>query len=451
MFSLPWARARCIAVAGFTSIAVVACDNPERPVYDLVTVHVSVSGSDIDESFEIRWAASSISVTANASSTVRLPRGPNTIELAGVADNCIVEGPEKTSIDVGTEDSAKVVFNVACAATGITIDTRTGGLDIPSLFQLVIPSVKTASVGANDHYSVSRMAAGRYQVRLSIAAPHCSVIGDSIVAVDVVNRQMTAVTFNVRCIVEGLTGAIAYVDGANLFIRDLDSANARQLVRGWNPSWSRDGTKIVYSLTECDYYSYECTGSLAFVDILSREVTLLTNSSGYNPDWSPTDDVIAYSDAATARLHLYDVATGTTTMLDTPNMLAFHPSWSPDGKKLVAQCFSPGAQPPRLCVMNRDGSDVTFLTTGQYSAEPVWSPDGSRIVFVTVGSSSMVNVINSDGSGLRAIVGGYSPSWAPDSRHIIFWDGSGLFTISDTGLGLRRVTSGRHFSPSWRP
>ena len=454
-------QARSFVALAFFALAAIACQDSTGPRLGYVRLSVQSNGGDYDNLFEITSDTIHLPIVANSISTLQLPAGLRSFELKGVADNCIVQGSSSTSVEIPRNDTVEVTFVVGCAVTGISIETRTTGQELPSQFEVLISSLPTVTITVNGTQTYGRLPVGRYDVRLRVGAPHCSVTGDSAVTADVVNRQVTAVIFNVRCVLTPLTGVIVFEENARLILMNADGSGRGDLTHGWGPSWSRDGTKIVYSTTECDYYSYLCYGSLATVDPATRQITLLSEARvGVQPDWSPTDDVIAYTDLNTAQLYLFNLANSATTLVPLPQgVIAFHPSWSPDGIQLVASCYVTGG-PSRLCIMNRDGSGFRYLDAGANSNayEPSWSPDGRQIVFTTAAAQTTISVINPDGTGLRNLVLGYTPSFSPDSRQIIFaWGnglagGNGLFVINADGSTTpTRITNGNHYFPAWRP
>ncbi|MCH8966670.1 MAG: PD40 domain-containing protein [Planctomycetes bacterium] len=91
----------------------------------------------------------------------------------------------------------------------------------------------------------------------------------------------------------------------------------------------------------------------------------------------------------------------TFTPQNPPNVptWSIHPSWSPDGERIVyASTFSGSSQ---IWMMNADGTyrrQLTETADPLSSDNPVWSPDGSRILFDTnraappqAGSASLVH------------------------------------------------------------
>ena len=333
----------------------------------------------------------------------------------------------------------------------VKVSVLTTGGDPDDAFELVAAST-TRQVPANGLTIIS-LPNGTHPLVLTGIADNCLVEGDAARMVNVENNDTTRVTFNILCTAVGRSGVIAFVEASKLIVMNADRSERKELNRGWHPSWSRDGTRLVYSAAECD--DYQCTGSLGIVDPATREIiTLPTTGPSFDPVWSPVDDVIAFSEAETGDLYLYDVATATRSKVALDREVrVVHPSWSPDGRQLVGSCY-PGSGTSQICILNRDGTGIRYLTSDLSATgfEPSWSPDGNRIVFTRLaGSQGTITVVNADGTGLRALTAGRSPTWSPDSRQIIFSGDRGLYTIGVDELTVRRLTEGFHASPAWRP
>jgi TolB protein len=111
-----------------------------------------------------------------------------------------------------------------------------------------------------------------------------------------------------------------------------------------------------------------------------------------------------------------------------------HPSWSPDGNKLVYS--APGGKGPKG---EEYGLDLFVLDLTQPKTPPVnlthrvgddtdpaWSPDGKLIALTNNGRQDkvrMVDLMNADGSNLRRLsvdLEEYEPAWSPDGQWLLF-------------------------------
>jgi TolB protein len=142
--------------------------------------------------------------------------------------------------------------------------------------------------------------------------------------------------------------------------------------------------------------------------------------------------------------------TGLRRLTETPDSEG-HPSWSPDGSRIVYDVYLADGERANatVWVMNADGSGKGKLTKGAVAGgTPTWSPDGKRIVFMRCVLPSQrwaIFVMNPDGSGLKPVVKGstddYFPTWAPNGK-ILFLRLSDVFAVNPDGSGLVRLTKG---------
>jgi len=102
------------------------------------------------------------------------------------------------------------------------------------------------------------------------------------------------------------------------------------------------------------------------------------------------------------------------------------PCWSPDGKTI---CYGSRERGPTLLftISASGGAPRHLATTGAPSpTEPDWSPDGKWIAFTSQTRTSQICIVQAnDGRGGTAIplVEGEDPSWAPNSRTLLFCRG----------------------------
>ena len=108
-------------------------------------------------------------------------------------------------------------------------------------------------------------------------------------------------------------------------------------------------------------------------------VTRLTGSRNtYLPAWSPDGSRIAFKTIGRGLDVINADGTNRIKLADQLefDMLQQYPvSWSPDGSRIVfTRALGERSTAPDIYTVNADGSNLTKLTTGGMSFDPVWSP-----------------------------------------------------------------------------
>ena len=231
----------------------------------------------------------------------------------------------------------------------------------------------------------------------------------------------------------------------------------------WWPSWSPDGSKIVFQtnrnltpgggVPQYDLYVINVDGTAE-----TRITTDTTNEA--QPAWSPKGNRIAFvSDRdGNNEIYLMDPDGGAVTRLTNDAASDEQPTWSPDGGKIAFVSLRTGNA--EIFVMDTTGANLVNLTNnGAADFVPAWSPDGTKIAFHSNRAGNFaVFVMNADGSNAvqlsNASVPDELPAWSPDGTQLIFDSDGELWIMLANGTLAAQVTHSRFvhdFMARWRP
>ena len=231
-----------------------------------------------------------------------------------------------------------------------------------------------------------------------------------------------------------------------IYVMDDDGKNQRNLTnhpdRDLAPSWSPDGTQIVF-ISDRDGHVPKgrvwSTFEIYVMDADGGNPQNLTNdpNSDLSPVWSPDGKRIVFSSNREVNFEIYvmDADGGNPQKLTNNPGTDHHPSWSPDGKRIAFSSYRDGhfiadsGLTSEIYAMDADGKNQQRLTENRkHDDSPAWSPDGTRIVFSSDRKGDFTNyqiyVMDADGGNLQRLTENRdndgAPSWSPDGNRIAF-------------------------------
>jgi TolB protein len=245
-------------------------------------------------------------------------------------------------------------------------------------------------------------------------------------------------------------------DPSEVYAISADGTNRRHLTDlpgDWTAALSPDGTRIAWSRdggNGRDIYIMQADGS---------DVRRLTGNdfSSYHPSWSPDGTRLVFAGLEVGELFEIDADGSNEVKLSGENER--FPEWSPDGKQIVFVRGPEGARD--VYVANADGSGAQRLTADpEDNVITVWSPDGRLIAFDRSSAGKTdIWVMHTDGtSQVQLTKDGTSawPAFSPDGRSIAFahgttTTGTDIWVMNADGTSPRPLTTtGLDWGPNWR-
>ena len=261
----------------------------------------------------------------------------------------------------------------------------------------------------------------------------------------------------------GQNKPIWIVDLKSFALDGTPSAGTKEM----DPVWVGDA---VYFLSDRDGVS-----NVWSFDTKSRQLKQITKFSDFDVKAiDAAGSTVVFEQAGF--IHELDARTGSAKVVnitatgDFPWMM---PSWKDVGSRVNSLALS--ATGKRAAVEARgevftvpaEKGDVRNLTNTSGAAEiaPVWSPDGKSVAYFSDASGEYQLIIApQDGLGAKRTISlpepsrPYSPSWAPNGRHIAFQDSHFRIWLVDVASGQAKVADNdpyfmmdRSIVPVWSP
>ena len=253
-----------------------------------------------------------------------------------------------------------------------------------------------------------------------------------------------------------------------IWAMDYDGQNQHQVTHlgsiSLSPRISPDNSRVAFSSLGGDGWAIRM-----FSLDLGRMVSFPGGSAGgsnLSPAWSSDGGKLAFSSSRSgdSEIWIADASGGNLhriTALKGPNVA---PAWNPRTNAQIAFVGGRTGE-PQIYTMNQDGSNVQRITDSGYAVSPSWSPSGGLLTFswnrkygpgdpggqdiyvFELASMHWLQVTHESGSN-------DFPSWAPDTRHIVFQRTinrhTQIWTMLADGTHQQQLTrAGDNSMPNW--
>jgi TolB protein len=210
-----------------------------------------------------------------------------------------------------------------------------------------------------------------------------------------------------------------------IYIADYDGHNGRAVTQdGVNvsaPCWA-GRTTLFYS-------SYKLGNAAIFSHVLqtgARKSVAKYGGSNISPAVSPDGSHLAMilSKSGSPDLYVSDLEGQNLRQLTSTPEAESSPCWSPDGRMICYTSRERGGRASLFKISVNGGRPEVIPTPGApIPSEPDWSPNGKWIAFTSLIGTFRIFITPADGGRVYEVAEGEDPSWAPNSRALIYCKG----------------------------
>ena len=223
----------------------------------------------------------------------------------------------------------------------------------------------------------------------------------------------------------------SYRDGnSDIYVIDADGKNLIRLTQnpGYDsiPNWSPDGQRIAFTSRRDGNFE-------VYVMNADGENLIRLTQDPWNdghPSWSPDGRKIAFTSHRNSEIYVMDVGGNNLIRLTRNPASDAHPTWSPDGQNIAFVSDRAGTYD--IYVMDAEGNDPVRLTPIRglphgrrdrwqnlgRDLHPSWSPDGRKIVFTSNRDGNYeIYIMDADGGNPTNLTQNGAkdemPAWSP--------------------------------------
>lgn len=231
-----------------------------------------------------------------------------------------------------------------------------------------------------------------------------------------------------------------------------DASSPAKLFFQVEPAWSPDAQRIAFvsgrdGVGHVFVMDADGTGTRRITD---------TKQDDTHPTWSPDGTKLVF--AREGALFQASAEGGPATRVGRGLGSAADPEFSPDGTQIAYDYRIPGYQTREVWVMNSDGTGARQLTKlGAQSGAPAWSPDGKRLAFQSnagIGHFDIFSIGVEGGAVRRETISALDtiqPQWSPDGSTLAYSRDGAIWVKDPTGEHKLTSGDGNDSNPEWRP